>query len=607
MNKSLWALALLLLFSHAGGASAVTQYWDVNGATAGFGGTGTWDVGGAPNWNDSTGTGAPAVWANGNDAVFQGPAASAGTVTMGAGVVAGSVTVDNTGGTYVFSGGNLTLSSFTTSTTTGLNTNFTTNVSGTDITLINPNTAARTGVVNFNSATNSFTGTLNFTGAGTPTSAGFRLQVNLTQVGAIPATANINFTRNFSQLGFNAVGTHNFSNNFNLNTSNIPGTFESWIGFAGSNIVNLSGVISGNSTLTFGLAASGGAGVLTLNNNNTYTGATRFLHAPTGVVALGVNDAFPTGAALSFGSGATNVGSLDLNGKNQTVASLASASTTGTQNGIVNTQGATATSVLTINGAASTTYTGPLGSAGNATNLPNAADHHKIQLVLHASNTGTLTMATAGGVAYSGGTIINGGKIYANNTTGSGTGTGPVTVNSGGTLGGTGSVSGAVTVNTGGTLAPGMSIESLDVGTLTFAAVDAALAMEIDLNDGSPMFAADLLNVIGGLTLGGATLQLSVTNVPAGPGSYTFLLVTNDDVDGVLGTFGSVTGVPGGYSAIIDYTYSGTDVLSRSGTGNDIAITLSLAAVPEASAFLFLGLTGAAVGLICGVRRSRQM
>ena len=57
-----------------------------------------------------------------------------------------------------------------------------------------------------------------------------------------------------------------------------------------------------------------------------------------------------------------------------------------------------------------------------------------------------------------------------NNTAGSGTGSGDVTVNSGGTLGGTGAIGGAVTVNAGGTIAAGASIGTLTISNnLTLA------------------------------------------------------------------------------------------------------------------------------------------
>src|SRR5689334_21825306 len=79
-------LSGLVLLSGARIANAVTQYWDVNGATAGLGGSGTWDVGTTPNWNVSTGTGTATVCTNGNDANFQGSGTN--TVTLSGAITA---------------------------------------------------------------------------------------------------------------------------------------------------------------------------------------------------------------------------------------------------------------------------------------------------------------------------------------------------------------------------------------------------------------------------------------------------------------------------------------------------------------------------------------
>ena len=78
---------------------------------------------------------------------------------------------------------------------------------------------------------------------------------------------------------------------------------------------------------------------------------------------------------------------------------------------------------------------------------------------------GTLALTAAN--TYIGDTTVTAGTLLVNNTSGSGTGTGDVIVTDTATLGGTGSISGLVTVNSGGHIAPGASIESLDVGSLT--------------------------------------------------------------------------------------------------------------------------------------------
>ncbi len=66
------------------------------------------------------------------------------------------------------------------------------------------------------------------------------------------------------------------------------------------------------------------------------------------------------------------------------------------------------------------------------------------RLVKGADRTLTLTNANI----YTGGTNVTGGILFVDNTTGSGTGTGPVRIKSG-ALGGDGTIAGAVTVGTG--------------------------------------------------------------------------------------------------------------------------------------------------------------
>ena len=126
---------------------------------------------------------------------------------------------------------------------------------------------------------------------------------------------------------------------------------------------------------------------------------------------------------------------------------------------------------------------------------------------------GTTTLKLAG--SYSGGTTVFNGTLLVNNSTGSGTGSGAVTVASGATLGGTGSIAGPVTIN-GGILSPGASIESLSSGTLTFTG--GTFKYEMDSSAGLSV-AADFQKVFGDLSLSG-TVTLDLTDLAVSPTAF---------------------------------------------------------------------------------------
>jgi len=141
------------------------------------------------------------------------------------------------------------------------------------------------------------------------------------------------------------------------------------------------------------------------------------------------------------------------------------------------------------------------------------------------------------------------------------TGAGPKTVS--GTLRGNGTISGSISV--AGNVNPGLSI-----GTLTFS-TDLILTGTFNAQlDGTATGSADQLIVIGNLTLGGATLNLSE-------------LVTADDDAYVIVTYGSlsgdeifttVLGLPTGYH--LEYNYNSL---------NQIAVV-----VPEPGPLVLVGL-----------------
>src|SRR5258705_2196474 len=105
-------------------------------------------------------------------------------------------------------------------------------------------------------------------------------------------------------------------------------------------------------------------------------------------------------------------------------------------------------------------------------------------------------------------------------------------------------ISGAVTVSSGGHIAPGASIESLDVGSVTLAV---GSILDVELGTVAGIDVSDLLNVTttNGLTINGGTLNL--TNAAGMTGGFYTLI----DYAGTLnGSFGNLAlgAVPAGFT-----------------------------------------------------------
>ena len=202
-----------------------------------------------------------------------------------------------------------------------------------------------------------------------------------------------------------------------LNTLGQSGPFVTTIGMstAGNALMLTSNaIISGTAAVQFTNQQSGGggAGAIVLGSINTYTGPTTINNGNTGFVQLGVNNALPTGTALSFGDGSntSNIGALDLAGHDQTVGSLATSlpNLTGTPpqqaDGITNSSSSLST--FSIGGTATTTFAAVIGTnLGGGTNT--GGDN--IALALAAAHTGKLTLQ--GLNTFTGATTINGGTL----------------------------------------------------------------------------------------------------------------------------------------------------------------------------------------------------
>ncbi|HEY3392786.1 MAG TPA: PEP-CTERM sorting domain-containing protein [Lacipirellulaceae bacterium] len=511
-------------------------YWNANGS---LGGNGTWDVNTTQNWSTTNAPGpADSTWTPNDgtqDAEFNGSGSYTVTIPDGTTINAKSIALGIAAGNTTITGGTIiNISDPTNSILMNTNTSgsaraqiIASPISGTDITVV-PNATGSinsflTLGANATGATNTFTGDLIFGG---PTTATGFSQININNPTALPSTATVRMKRGLSQLLFTAGGvsgtvgyTATFNNNIILNDSG-SGSFTQAIGAsAGDAVITLGGVISGDANLVFQVGNGGGNGTIVLANNATYTGNTNVNSQTGGVVRLGVNDALPVGTNL-----AVNRGRFDLAGLNQRVAGLNS-NTNG--NGFVTNTGGT-TSTLTIDGNATGTFTSLIG----ASDLSSSNDN--IALALAATNTGTLTLNRGAGNTYNGGTTIDGGRLVAaaGDVAVSATGTGPVAVNNGGTLGGTGGVGGPITVASGGHLAPGLATGN-GIGTLSaLDSVSLASGSSLDINLGAPGTSdrVDMPNFFGSfaLTVPAAANSIGVNlsdpaGAAAGNGIYTLM------------------------------------------------------------------------------------
>ncbi len=112
----------------------------------------------------------------------------------------------------------------------------------------------------------------------------------------------------------------------------------------------------------------------------------------------------------------------------------------------------------------STTFAGSIRDAG----------------VTKVVKTGTGTWTLTGSNSFSGGLVVSNGTLLVNNTTGSGTGSGAVSVLADATLGGTGTLAGPVTIETDATLSPGTSIGRLTIGNSLTLAADSTTFIELN-------------------------------------------------------------------------------------------------------------------------------
>ena len=444
------------------------------------------------------------------------------------------------------------------------------------------------------------------------------------------------------------TGTANTTRGINnasviLSTLTLNGTIDrvygNSTGFTGGNITgNIAIVKNGANTQTLAGPANTYTGNVTVNTGTLVAGGVPASNALGNPTIAGRTVTVNTGATLSlttnnvYGDGriggnpltpnnnlpATSVsggtltstrynvfGALTLNGATLTQSSTDAGNYEGYQfRGNVTVGGAAASTISTGNGKADHLNANTIFAVADATGSA-AAD-----LVVSAplrNQSGDYTLAAGGltknGIGtmllsaintYTGATIVDAGTLLV---TGSISGS-AVTVNAGATLGGGGST-GPLTVNAGATLAPGSSPGILSTGTISLAST-ATLSIELG---GTTVIAGtdyDQLNVTGGVSLGGSTLNVFILGGFTPQLNDTFLIILNDGADAIGGGFAGITDGDtvnyGGYAFTFDSTYDGNGDTNL----NDVAL---ISQVPEPSSFVSL-LAG--LGSLVGLQRFRR-
>ena len=204
-----------------------------------------------------------------------------------------------------------------------------------------------------------------------------------------------------------------------------------------------------------------------------------------------------------------------------------------------------------------------------------------------------VTFTLTGVNTYTGGTTVNDGHLFVNNTTGSGTGFGSVVVNNSGTvpggtvLGGNGTIgfnvmnSGAVTVNTGATLAPGPTGDGstgiLHTGNLTLAL---GSTFSVDLEGPVAGTDYDQVFVFGAVSIMNANLALNLVS-GLSVGDNLFIVESTGAVTGTFaGLADGTTFTQDGVTFKIDYYPSGA-------LGGNVELTVDrVTAVPEPSTWV---------------------
>lgn len=233
-------------------------------------------------------------------------------------------------------------------------------------------------------------------------------EVRFTANGSLGDAAN-NIIIDGGRLSIVSGGTVTISASRNIYVGEAAGTSISAPGATA--VLTYNGVIADITGQT-GAWAKQGAGTLVLGGVSTYTGATAINN---GTLRLsGGDDRLPTSTVVSMGqAGSSNLGTLNLDGRNQTIAGLQSVTGTNTSAN-KNTVTSAAPATLTLNIADAETYL-----FGNGTTQNSGVITGFVEVV----KTGLGTQILGDASNYSGGTRIQQGTLVVSHDSALGVGT----------------------------------------------------------------------------------------------------------------------------------------------------------------------------------------
>ena len=609
------------------GSTAV--YWDNNGAVAGFGtAAGTWA---APTTGDATqgwssdatgGTLPVNVTTTTNNPVNFGNGATGlggGTITVSGSVTNNNVTFASGSGEIILSGGTLNFppsatitvnnsSNTISSVLAGAGTSLTKAGTGT-LTLAGANSYAGVTTVSVGTLTATNASALGATSSNTVVSSGATLRI----AGGVSIAEPISIAGNgvggngaISSAGNNTLTAAVTSSGGRLQTEGLDTlTLTGGITSTTPNTIMVGDFTFTNNPINVGANginfAGDGAAIppvtgktIRLNAaGNSWTNALLFFAA---IVRLGGNDVMPVGASVQFGW--TDVdnsrSTLDLNGFNQTVATI--------EKGQPNVSGVnvsiTGGGTLTVNqSAASKDFNGVISDGATATTLIKT---NVGNLILSGANTysgnttisaGTLALTNSGSIANSTNLIVAGGATL--NVSGV---SGSFSLAASQRLSGNGTVTGPITIN--GTVLPGSSIGTLTLsgavtnnGTIMAEITNGPSADKIVFsgsfrNNGGTLTVTNLGTLVNGTTYdlfdfnGGAPtgVAFSTVNLPGGLGHWN----TADLLVGGTITFANNAPVAGnfGLNVAVGGSVSVAAIGKYASDANGDALTITVVSAP---------------------------